>query len=158
MAPINVTKDDQYAIWDRKHNPTLKKPRRLSSDSFYGINKRHFRYKIGDTVVLALLKSAFARGYNTQWSTEHFTITDRYLRQGFPVYKVKDEENQAIDGTFYTNELQKVDPQPDIEYKIEKIVRKRKRRGQEDELLVRWLGYSKKYDSWIKSSDIKQYK
>ena len=157
MAPIEVNKTNQNVIWNRKYNPTIKQRRKLSNDIIYSINKRNFRYQVGDTVLLALLKSAFSRGYNTRWSTEQFTITDRFLRQGFPVYKVKDQANRAIEGTFYTNELQKVDPQPDILYKIEKIVKKRTRRGQK-EVLVRWLGYSKDYDSWIKSSNIKQYK
>ena len=156
-APIDVSKQDEYAIWNRLHLPKSGKARTLSSDALFGFNKRRFRYKVGDTVLLTILKSAFARGYNQKWTTEQFNVTDTFLRQGIPVYTVKDEANRPVEGTFYSNELQKVDPQPDRLYKIEKVLRKRKIGGKE-QMLVRWLGFSKEYDSWIPSSDITRYK
>ena len=155
-APVDVTKQDESAIWNRLHLPRAVKKRALSAEAKYELNKRRFRYKVGDTVVLTLLKSAFVRGYNQKWTTEHFTVTNSFLRQGLPVYTVKDEGNRPIDGTFYSNELQKVDPQPERLYTIERVLKKRKKGGKA-QVLVRWLGFSHEYDSWIPASDVKRY-
>ena len=72
------------------------------------------------------------------------------------MYTVKDEGNRPIDGTFYSNELQKVDPQPERLYTIERVLKKRKKGGKA-QVLVRWLGFSHEYDSWIPASDVKRY-
>ena len=69
------------------------------------------------------------------------------------VYKIKDLDGESLEGAFYTQELQKVKMDPETEYKIEKIIKKRKRRGHE-ELLVKWMGWSEKFNSWVKKTDI----
>lgn len=60
-----------------------------------------------------------------------------------------------IQGTFYASELQKVSKDENTIWRIDKILRKRKVRGKE-EVLVRWLGWPKKFDSWIPKADIKE--
>lgn len=47
---------------------------------------------------------------------------------------------------FYSHELQKTDAK-DV-YLVEKVIRK-----QQDKLLVKWLGFDKKYNSWINKKD-----
>jgi hypothetical protein len=43
-----------------------------------------------------------------QWTEELFIIRHRFLREGIPVYRIQDFEDGNIDGTFYQQELQKV--------------------------------------------------
>lgn len=57
--------------------------------------------------------------------------------------------NEPIQGSFYASELQK-----ETQWRIEKIIRKRKVGGKPEEL-VRWLGWPKKFDSWIPEIDVK---
>ena len=57
-----------------------------------------------------------------------FTISKRIPRNP-PVYKVKEFDGDELEGTFYKQELQRVETRGDEEvYKIEKIIKKRKTR------------------------------
>ena len=63
--------------------------------------------------------------------------------------------DEPIQVTFYTSELQKVIKDEQTIWRIDKILRKRKRSGK-NEVLVRWLGWPKKFDSWVLEKDIKE--
>ena len=58
-----------------------------------------------------------------------------------------------MDGTFYNEELEKVIKENDV-YEVEKIL-KRRGKGKNSEVLVKWLGYPAKFNSWIPESEIK---
>ena len=62
--------------------------------------------------------------------------------------------SEAIAGTFYPWEMTKVQKSPDSFYKIEKVLKKKKLRGVRYSL-VKWVGYPKKFNSWVKDTDIK---
>ena len=68
-----------------------------------------------------------------------------------PVYLVKDDHGEIMEGTFYVEELQKVIKTDDV-YKIEPIFKKRKM-GQRVQYLVKWLGYpgpTKAHNTYLK--------
>ena len=56
-----------------------------------------------------------------------FTVV-KYIET--PVYLVKDDHGEILEGTFYADELQKVIKTDDV-YKIEPILKKRKKRAEE---------------------------
>lgn len=145
-APNTVTKDNEWEIFRLPYLTKQKKQARP-------IKPPTYKFKIGDLVRLSYLEKVFDRGYDQKWTGELFRIEKRYVRRGIPVYNVQDYDGESITGTFYEPELQRVDVPPDHVYKIEKIVKERKRKG-EKEYLVRWLNWPKKYDLWIKASDI----
>ena len=62
-------------------------------------------------------------------------------------------DGEPLESTFYTQELQKVKMDPETEYKIEKIIKKRKW-GDQKELLVKWMGWSEIFNTWVKKTDI----
>lgn len=64
--------------------------------------------------------------------------------------------NEPIQGSFYASELQKVSKDEQTQWSIEKIIRKRKVGGK-PEVLVQWLGWPKKFDSWIPEIDVKKF-
>ena len=80
-----------------------------------------------------------------------FTIYKRFSRQ-VPVYKLKDDADEILDGTFYEAELQKVIKEDDV-YRVEKVLRKRKRKGVV-EYFVKSKGYPDTFNSWVAESDI----
>ena len=61
-------------------------------------------------------------------------------------YKITDYNGEVIQGSFYEEELQKTSQ--DV-FRIEKILN---RRG--DKSLVKWMGYSDAFISWVDSKAI----
>ena len=66
-------------------------------------------------------------------------------------YKIKDLNNEIIDGIFYEKELQKAKNTSEV-YIIEKIIRKNK-----DKYLVKWRGYSDGFNTYVNKDDIIKY-
>jgi hypothetical protein len=122
-------------------------------DLLYGqsVVTKH-KFKVGDKVRIAKHKHIFKKGYLPNFTEEIFTISEAIDRQP-PVYKLKDCGGEDITGIFYEPELVKVIKQDEI-YLIEKILRKRHRKGQ-TEYLVKWQGYPNKFNQWINQSDLK---
>ena len=102
---------------------------------------------------ISMATQPFRKGYLPQWTEEVFTI-EHIVRRSPPVYKLRDLEGEMIDGTFYDHELQKVIKE-DGAYRIEKIIRRRKRGGK-TEYFVKWLGYQSKFNNWVQ--DVYTYK
>ena len=155
MKPIDVSKENEADIWKRVYWPkikVLKKGKQTTRE-----HKKDFRYKVGDTVKITTEKGKFDRGYNTRFSLENFNIADRHIRQGIEVYTLKDMDNELILGTFYPQEIQRISSDPNEEYSIEKILRTRQRNGKK-QYLIRWAGYSSKWDSWIDADTVDMYK
>ena len=90
-------------------------------------------------------KTTFEKGYTPRWTEEVFTI-DEVLRTDPPTYKIRDYNDERIQGSFYEPELQKTSQ--DIS-RIEKEIRKRGNKA-----LVKWLGYPDSFNSWIDSKDV----
>lgn len=122
IPPDKVTKAKETDVWWRmywpKKTPVISKPKRV---------RRPFRFKVGDRVRISHLRNIFTREYDEKWSGEIFVVSERRLRGGLPVYRLKDYLNDEIKGTFYQAELQKVDVREDDEFKVEKILRTKDR-------------------------------
>lgn len=104
------------------------------------------KFKIGQYVRISKFKDIFEKGYTPNWSPEIFQIV--HVNRKYPVtYKLKDYENQIIKGQFYQKELQLTKNHET--YLVEKIVKK-----QGDQVLVKWLGFDNKHNSWINKSEI----
>ena len=138
--PINVTQDNEREVWH----------------TLYGEreNKEPVKYKfeIGDQVRINKMKRTFEKGYLPNFSKEIFTISQQIPRQP-PVYKLKDYDQEELSGTFYNEELQKVIKEDDV-YEVEKVLKKRGR-GKNREVFVKWLGYPAKFNSWVPASQVK---
>ena len=118
-----------------------------------------FQLQVGDRVRMSFLKQSFHRAYDHQWSKMIYTVTRRRMDQGFQKYQVKSWDNEEITGEYYKEELQKVIVQSDetATYEVEEELQyrtvgpKNKRRK---EVLVKWLGWSKRFNSWIPESQL----
>ena len=129
FTPIDASKKkNELTVW-----------RNLYPDRFK-TNRLTPKFSVGDLVRITKKKKVFEKGYTTRWTKETFTIKE--IRDTNPItYKIKDLEGEEIKGTFYEPELQKTEKQL---YRIEKIIEKEKGKS-----LVKWKGYSDKFNSWV---------
>jgi len=103
------------------------------------------KFKVGDKVRITRKKGIFEKGYTTRWTEEVFTVSE--VRYTDPItYKIVDDNNEEIKGTFYEQELQKTTQEM---FRIEKIL---KRKGNKS--LVKWYGYPDSFNSWIDNSEL----
>ena len=92
----------------------------------------------------------FKKEYLPGWTEEVFLVT-KVRRLPIPSYKVSEWDGTPIKGTFYEQDLQKVQADDDSLFRVEKILKRKK--GQ---VLVRWKGWPSKYDSWIPADNGKK--
>jgi hypothetical protein len=142
MKPSAVTELNQGEVWKVQYADTLKPD-------------GPFKLKVGDNVRISHLRRAFHREYDERYTGEIFKIVTRRKRGGLNIYTLEDFNGEDIEGTFYEPELQMIKVDPDTAYKIEKVLRSRKRAGMEKEILVRWRHWPPKFDSWVKASSVK---
>ena len=81
-----------------------------------------------------------------------FVVSERLPRRP-PVYRLKDQQGEAIEGVFYEPELQEVEKEDDV-YQVDYVVKKRTRK-RKVEYLVKWKGYPDKFNSWVPANDLK---
>lgn len=70
------------------------------------------------------------------------------------MYKLVDLLEDQIKGYFYQSELQVVNKKENTLWSIEKIIRKRRRKNS-TQYLVKWTGYSNRFNSWIDETEVK---
>ena len=138
MKPIEVNKNNEKYIKENiyTYNKTSKNP----------------KLKINDLVRISLKRRPIfdKPSSNIKWSEELFK-THSINRSNVVTYKIKDLNDEIIEGIFYERELQKTKNTSEV-YVIEKIIRKNK-----DKYLIKWRGYSNDFNSWIDKDDIIKY-
>ena len=135
MKPIEVNKSNEKYIKENvyTYNKTNKNP----------------KFKINDLVRISLKRrDLFDKpSGNIKWSEELFKIHS-IKKSNVITYKIKDLNDEIIEGIFYERELQKSKNTSGV-YIIEKIIRKNK-----NKYFVKWRNYSNEFNSWIDKDDI----
>ena len=138
MKPIQVNKSNEKYIKENiyAYNKTSKIP----------------KFKINDLVRISLKRrDIFDKpSGNIKWSEELFKIHS-INKSNVITYKIKDLNDEIIEGIFYEKELQKSKNISGV-YVIEKIIRKNK-----NKYFVKWRGYSDEFNSWIDKDGIIKY-
>ena len=138
MKPTDVNKSNEKYIRDTIYN--------------YEITYKIPKFKVNDLVRISLKRrQLFDKPTgNIRWSEELFKIY-RINKSNVITYKLKDMNNENIDGIFYEKELQK-SKNVTGEYIIEKIL---KTKG--NKIFVKWRGYSNNFNSWIDKNSVTKY-
>jgi transposase InsO family protein len=145
---------DQYLLKNKPKHPIKKE---IKSEKKKSRKKKNpYKYKIGDQVRMSHARSLFDREYQQKWTGEVFKVRVRYLREGLPIYQLEDLMGDSIEGTMYSAELQPVHIDDNTVYRIDKVLRRRTKEGRK-EVLVRWLGWPDKFNTWIEASEVKEF-
>ena len=138
MAPGKVTVSNQGEVWNNLYSKRLNAKRLIP------------KFKVNDRVRLNKKNRVFKKGYLPGWTEEVF-IVSKVVPGSVVTYKIKEMDDTPLEGTFYSQDLQKVTVSDDDLYRVGKVL---KRKG--DKLLVRWKGWPDKYDRWIDKKDVKK--
>jgi hypothetical protein len=137
ISPNQVDKKNEASLWKKMFKYTPK-------------DRVKFRFSLGDSVRLSNRQEVFDIGYEQKWTDEIIIITEKIPRS-LVIYKIKDLNDEEIEGIFYDDEMQKV-IKSDI-FKVEKILKTRKLKGVK-ESFVKWRGYPESFNSWVRTDDI----
>ena len=103
------------------------------------------KFSVGDRMRITKKKTVFNKGYMPRWTERVFTTASiQYTDPS--TCKIKDDNGEEIQGTFYEQELQKTSQEV---FRIEKII---KIRGNKS--LVKWLGYPDSANSWVDNKEL----
>ena len=158
---IDILDDLVYNYNNTKHSTILMKPKDVNKNNedevwntLYGHEVAYLplpKIKIGDMVRISKYKSIFTKGYEANFTEELFKVT-KVIRGDPNLYEIEDLEGEPIIGKFYEEELSVVNKKDDV-YRVEKILKRKKVKGKKM-VLVKWLGYDNKHNSWIPESEI----
>ena len=147
LAPQQVTKDNEAEIWDKMYN-------KVGKAELNRVRSLKYKFRIGDIVRLSHARYAFQRDYQQKWTGELFKVSERFIKQNIPIYKIVDFLNEQVDGRFYSQEMLKVTNKGENTlWIIEKII-KRRTRGGKRQYLVKFQDWPSKFNSWIDANSV----
>ncbi len=145
--PKNVNKSNEGRLWWQMYWPDTAFLKELKRN-------RKYKFEVGDKVRMTLRRQAFQKEYDVRWTGEIFIIVKRFKRDGTtPLYKLNDYENDPVLGTFYENELQKVNVTNDSLFVVEKIL-ERKTVKKVPYIKVKYRYWPNKFNRWMKQSEL----
>ena len=111
---------------------------------------KKMKFRKNDFVRLQRWKNKFARGYDKNFTTEIFKISEVLNHLPITMYTVIDADKNEIKGNFYAEELSLVEGSI---FLIEKIIKKKKINNVEWGL-IKWEGFPHSKNTWEKMDDI----
>ena len=142
IPPSKVNKKNESEVLHEQYK-RRRKPKEDSDNPW-----QKMKFKPGDQVRITYRREAFDREYGQKWSGEIFYVTKAWRRNTIPVYRLADWNGEEIKGTFYNQQLQSVNVDREGIFKIEKILKRRRRNGV-NQVLVKYLHWPKKFNEWI---------
>lgn len=149
MKPIDVTAITEYIAYNNLYKNDKLKQLNKPTD---GISKQ---LTTGATVRKTYELNSFDKGYYPNWTDQNYKIVETIHKNQKPLYVIENFRGDREKRRFYPEELQKI--HTNTEYRIEKIIRKRKT-GNITQFLVKWIGYPDSENSWIPAKDILRLK
>ena len=139
LAPAQVTLENSNKLWQRQYGQELARGPTSQLDP--------------NTVVrISKVKGVFEKGDTPNWTEEMFRLVRGRPGLGRQrVYKLEDWHGEPIEGQFYEQEVQAIEP-TDLLY-VERVIRKRKV-GKRTDCLVKWRGWPDKFNRWIDEREL----
>ena len=115
--------DDLVGEYNNTYHRTIRmKSVDVKDNTYIGfkkeVNDKDSKFKVGDHIRISKYRNIFAKGYTPNWSEEVFVVSK--IKNTVPwTYVINDLNGEEIVGTFYENELQKINKK---ELRIEKVI------------------------------------
>nr|CAD2206020.1 unnamed protein product [Meloidogyne enterolobii] len=140
MRPVDVNFDNAQEVWEKIYGDV------------FSAKKTKPKLEKGDYVRMSLGKGVFEKGYIPNWGDEILQV-ENVKKHVYPIrYKVQDDKGEKFKGSFYGEELARVRKDADTEYRIEKVIKKKKRSDGTYDLLVKFIGYPER--EWIHETQL----
>ena len=133
--PIDVNEGNMMELWQEQQTKVLKKPGSLIPLLSY-------------VRISRIAKGPFNKNFDQNWSEEVFRVIAHDQKTWPPMYIIEDLKHNVIQGKFYHQELQDIEPKLPTMYRIEKVLRT-KGTGKNKKYFVKWHGYDSSYNSWV---------
>ncbi|KAL3111828.1 hypothetical protein niasHT_011115 [Heterodera trifolii] len=142
MRPIDVNFQNAQKVW-----------KQMYGQQFPNISQRRTpRFRKNEFVRMSREKGHFEKGYLPNYGDEILEV-DQVLKAVRPIrYKLRDDHGEKFRGTFYEQELARVRKDDETSYRIEKVIRKRRKPDGSTEMLVKFVGYPER--EWINESQL----
>ena len=150
MAPSRVSQQNVKSVFTHMYGDPTKLMTKKS------VKHHNYKFKVGDTVRIAVKKGPFEKGYVQNYSSEIYKINERLTHLEPVQYRLETLNGEDVKGKFYPQELTSVVYNPDKIYPVEKVVAKEKRKDGKTYVKVKWLGWNKSYNSWIPQEQLTQ--
>ena len=115
--------DDLVGEYNNTYHRTIRmKSVDVKDNTYIGfkkeVNDKDSKFKVGDHVRISKFKNIFPKGCTPNWFEEVFIVSQ--INNAVPsTYVINDLNGEEIVGTFYENELQKINKK---ELRIEKVI------------------------------------
>ena len=153
MAPVEVqTPEDEliaFLYMERQRKKKYGQKKAQSSPSF----------KIGEVVRITSPFNILSKGYAPRYSRESFIVARIHKPnprkyQTMYLYTLKDKQGEILSGRFYPQEIQSIRESSREVFPIKRILQTRVIPPRKKEVLVRWEGFPKSFDSWIPETSL----
>nr|CAD2193641.1 unnamed protein product [Meloidogyne enterolobii] len=142
MRPIDIDFSNAQEVWERMYGNEFSSKEKKSKQ----------KLEEGDFVRMSIGKGAFEKGYIPNWGDQIVRV-DKVQDQFYPVrYRIINDNGDKFKGYYYREELARVRKDADTEYRIEKVLRKKKRADGTYDILVKFIGYPER--EWIHETQL----
>ena len=103
LSPVEASQNpDKIKEVIQKHN--------YENEDMMSKRQNKPKFKVGDRVRIFKYQYKFTKGYVAKWSDEIFIVSE-IVKTSPITYRIKDLQEEEIEGRWYTNELQKTESQ-----------------------------------------------
>ena len=139
LAVMQMSGSERSKLWDRQYPHVCDNPEHM-----YQNVKDDLHLNVGDYVLLQVEKKRFEHGFTPRWTREVFRIWKKCFSAGRIYFKLQDLKGEEVDGSWLSEQLNKVNGPDGMQRVVERVVDRRP-----GEVKVKYLGWPDKHNRWV---------
>jgi hypothetical protein len=146
MRPADVTEQNEHLVYQLLYLDR-KKPK-----------TKPYRFPVGAKVRISYRRNLFRREANRRWTEELYTVDSRRRQWHINLYKLRDCTGQVLEGSFYADEMNRVNKDDSSLYKVEELIDEKVDDNGVRMVKVIWQGFPRECASWVTKASIRASK